>query len=507
MSSRFRSRLSRIVTLKYGRGRARDTASRETRTSQMQSSAPTTSAQSESQDPSLSPHTPRTRRPRRSIALEETPRSTRHSARLKAQLSSLSQEDTTPEGEETKQLDTGAASDDETKIPVEEAQDAKGSQNSQDANDTTATFKDRSPEIAENSNLKQSDDARQHSAESDQTEQTSKESSSDGDKKKADQPISRYTSQEPSLYPTNTPSPVASRKRKSHELEDYDTDLANHSVSPSKKTKVEDDDSGLVSEQPLQNGKNGRTESSSPIDGTGESPVDDEHDQNMKDADTTPETGLEISSVARPRGGYRGGRGRRRGRGGRNRQSVRITSNKRGAGRGRGTRARAIRTGRQLINSDNVDFRRSLSPSAEVQKLRDRQRELDKAFRRVAAAQRLALAELATQSEKRITRDKSAHIDVEEYEQVSALLKEKLRQRQTALRKEYDLRVEQEMRLLAAEKERINQKFRVSLTLSPVGFPANICIGLDPTCSRRASPCRTGGVHVFRRRSTSSRGR
>lgn len=507
LSSRIRSGLSRIVILKIGRGRAREAAARETRTSQMQSSAPTTSAQSESQDPSLSPQTPRARRPRRSIALEDTPRSTRHSARLRKQLSFFSQDDATPEdGEEGKQLDLGEASDDETKIPVEEAQDAKESHHDQNTpNDTTPMPKDSSPEISGNSNIKQSDDAQENGAESDPTEQLSKESSFDGDNKKADQPISRYTSQEPSLNHTNTPSPAASRKRKSHELEDHDSDLANHSVSPSKKTKIEDDDSRLVSQQPSQNGKSEKNNSISPMDGTGESPIDDEHDQTLKDADTTPETGMEISSVGRPRGGHRGGRGRRRGRGARNRQSVRITS-RRGGGRGRASRARGIRPGRQFINSDDIEFRRSLSPSAEAQKLRDRQRELDKAFRKVAAAQRLALAELATQSEKRLTRDRNAHIDVEEYEQINALLMEKLRQRQTALRNEYDLRVEQEMRLFAAENERINQKFRVSPTFSPVKFHVNIGIGLVSTRSRRASPCRSGGVHVLRRRAASSRG-
>lgn len=416
---------------------------------------------SESQDSSKSPQTPRVRRSRRSIA-EETPRSTRHSARLRAHLNPLSHDEASFDDEESKQFEP--ASDDETKNPVDEEQDVKGSPYSLNSpSDTTPTPENPSG-TAENPGPTQNGDVQDHSAGSDPTDQISKEPSPSDDQNKIDPANSYPTKQEPLLHTSNTSSPSALRKRKSRELEDNDSEFANTSISPAKKAKTEDNDLDHVSEQPSQNGKDENNESDSPVDGTGEFRTEDEPDQAMKDTDTSPETGAELSPTPRTRGGPRG-RGRRRGRGARARPAARVTANKRGVGRGRASRGRGSRGGRQLIHSDEVEFRRSPSPSAEAQKLRDRQRELDKAFRKVAAAQRLALAELATQAEKRLTRDKNAHTEVVEYDEVNALLGEMLRQKQATLRREYELKVEQEMRLFAAESEIIHRRFRVSPTL------------------------------------------
>lgn len=421
---------------------------------------------SESQDSSKPPQTPRVRRSRRSIA-EDTPRSTRHSARLRAHLNPLSHEEATLDDEDSKQLEP--VSDDETKNPVEEEQGVKESPHSLNSpSDTT-----RTPEnhfgTAENPSPTQNGEVHDHSAESDPTEQISNEPSPSDGQNKIDQSNSYPTKQEPLLHTSHTSSPSASRKRKSRDLENNDNEFANTSVSPVKKAKVEDNDLGRMSEQPSQNGEDEKNESNSPVDGTGEFRMEDEPDQVMKDTDTTPETGVELSPTPRTRGKPRG-RGRRRGRGGRTRHPTRVTSTKRGVGRGRASRGRGSRGGRQLTHSDDVEFRRSPSPSAEAQKLRDRQRELDKAFRKVAAAQRLALAELATQAEKRVTRDKNAHTEVIEYEEVNALLEEQLRQKQARLRAEYKLKVEQEMRLFEGEREVIHQRFRVSSTLPRMEF-------------------------------------
>jgi len=95
-------------------------------------------------------------------------------------------------------------------------------------------------------------------------------------------------------------------------------------------------------------------------------------------------------------------------------------------------------------------------------KLRERQKELDKVFKKVAAAQRLALSVLATQSHKRLARDKNAHLQVKEHEEVQRDLKKRLEQRKAILRRSYELKVEEAEILFAANKERLERQFRVS---------------------------------------------
>ena len=293
------------------------------------------------------------------------------------------------------------------------------------------------------------------SAESNALGQTPKKSPSN-DEPKPDKPTPA-PSQDAGLN-TRSTSPSGPRKRSSHELEDGDADFANDSPL-TKKAKFEDELDNASSQQ-LQNGDGVKTEANFAVGGSGDHRVENEPDQNKKEADTTPEAGDEVSSTPKRRGGYRG-RGRRRGRG-RSGFVGRIVSNKRGSTRGRGGRGRGGRGGRPSNDADTFGFQRSPSPSAEAQKLRERQRELDKSFKRVATAQRLALTELASQSEQRLYRDKNAHKMVPEYEEVNMLLKQRLREQQDILRNEYNLKVEQEMRLFAAEQDRINQSFRVS---------------------------------------------
>lgn len=442
------------MVLKTGPGR--NPAAAETRTSQGQS-APSTSTQ----PASLSPHTPRARRPRRSIAVEESPKSTRHSARLKAQISFHSNDDSTlGEDEEDRPLDAGSPggnSDNETRITIQETQDgAKESFDRNSSNSTPPIYDDSIPESAEKSDLLQGDDTQAEGPESNPVDQEPQPSPPNEGKNGIQRCFSMSSSQESLSIPGTTPTPTGSRKRKSYDLEKED-EYTDASVSPTKKAKMDEDDVDRASEQ---NGVDEKKEPASSVDDPGEFKVKDEPDQ----ADTIPETGIGFPPVARGRGGRRGGRGRRRGRGGRPRATARANAVRRGTGRGRARGFRGGRIGRPSNMSDD-ECRRSPSPSAEAQKLRDRQRELDKAFRKLAAAQRLALAELASQSEKRVTREKNAHITVAEYDQINMQLKERLRMKQESLRHEYELEVEQEMRILEAEKDRINENFRVSSTL------------------------------------------
>lgn len=462
------NRPSRIVTLKTGR--ARNSAANGPPASEGQSAAQSAS----------DPQTPRVGRPRRNAAVKNTQMTTRHSARIRGRPNLHSNDSSAfDEGDEDK-LESGSpgtASDNETKNASQETRngDKESSRVRNSSNDMPLMADDTTSENAEKSNLLQSGGSRRPSTESSTAEQAS--SSSDGGKSDIDKSTFQSNSrlQELLLAPESTPSPPVFRKRKSYELEDYDAESSNVSPSPNKKVKIDGDQFDRASEEQPQDGVNKESASGS-LDDDGESKVKSESDQGTKEADSAPETGTGFPSIARGRGGRRGGRGsrgsrggrgRRRGRGGRSRSAARVNSIKRGTGRGRARGFRG-RIRRHSNMSDRGEFHRSPSPSAEAQKLRDRQRELDKAFRKVAAAQRLALAELASQSENRATREKDAHINVPEYDEINLQLRERLQMKQEALRQEYALRVDQETRLLAAEKERINENFRVSPIVSSI---------------------------------------
>jgi hypothetical protein len=257
--------------------------------------------------------------------------------------------------------------------------------------------------------------------------------------------------------PAATPSSSGSRKRRSSEAENNGTaEFASFLDSPNKKLKLEDGELDRTVERQLQGSTDSKTASRSPDDGAEESKADDESRQITEDIEESiPENASELT-VGKA---VRGGRTRGRGRGGRSRAAARFAVGKRGRGSARA--ARGGRTGRQYDRSSDVEHDRSPSPSAATQKLRDRQRELDKAFRKVAAAQRLALAVLASQSQKKLSRDKNAHKSVPEYEEVNLLLKARLEERQEIFRREYELKVEQENRLFAANKESIEERYRV----------------------------------------------
>ena len=174
--------------------------------------------------------------------------------------------------------------------------------------------------------------------------------------------------------------------------------------------------------------------------------------------ESTPVDGGDGAAQISNRGGRgRGGRGSSRaGRGGR------------GAGRSRGTGAPRRRTrytaknGQDRSSDDEYDLR-SPPPSEATQKLRDRQKELDRVFKRVSLAQVLALNVLMERSIAHLAVDRYAHEKVPERDQVQRALDRRLEKQRGIAYNFYKQQVEQQNRLYAAAKERIEQQFRVRL--------------------------------------------
>lgn len=485
------NRPSRVITLKYGPGKVSLTPAtpsavaattsvgantRETRNSRARAAASATPAAPAAQPSSsrydgtpfasAAPETPRTKRVKRGSVAEETPRSTRQSTRLKSNAHEIPTENGV--------ADTSAVSKPiETSPPVSVASNTRTRNRNRQTGDSgtnvstrsrpsTSVVKSPSPGDATSAAADAPDpmdvDTFHDTEPTPPAEESPKGTVSSGQLNK----IEGYGAPqiEGDLKPMSTrSSPILSRKRKSLESNDRGAVLSTSS-SPSKKLKLEDATLDRASEPALQNGDERRLEDTlSQPDDFATSKADEGSRQITEEAEdsTTPDNATE-SAIAKA---TRGGRTRGRGRGARSRTSARFGVNRRGRG---GTRAaRSGRTGRQNDRSSDIEFERSPSPSAATQKLRDRQRELDKAFRRVAAAQRLALAVLATQSEKRLARDKNAHKAMPEYEDIMLKLKAQLREKQDTLRREYDLKVAQENRIFQANKEAIEERCRVSI--------------------------------------------
>ncbi|KAL6235477.1 hypothetical protein BDW75DRAFT_230321 [Aspergillus navahoensis] len=486
------NRQSRIITLKYGTGKVTSskettratpatpsaaapassapTSTRETRNSRARAAAgtpavPAAQPSSSRTDPAPSltaaPETPRTKRVKRGSVAEETPRSTRQSTRLKGHVHDTPTENgvTDSKSLDASPLAPGVANTrtrNRNRHNVDVGVNVSTRSRPQTSVQKSPPPEDAASEAAEASNL--ADVETSHTAESASPEGESPKGtvSSARQIQEEEHPAAEV---EEEFKPISTrSSPILSRKRKSLESDEQGLVLSTSS-SPTKKPKLETAALDRASEARLQNGDERKLEDSlsQPDDATA-SKVGEGSRQITEEADdsTTPDNIADLATAK----ASRGGRNRGRGRGARNRTSARFGVTRRGRG---GTRAaRSARTGRQNDRSSDIEFERSPSPSAATQKLRDRQRELDKAFRRVAAAQRLALAVLATQSEKRIARDKNAHKTVPEYEEISLILKAHLREKQDTLRREYDFKVAQENRIYQANKEAIEERCRAS---------------------------------------------
>lgn len=480
------SRPSRIITLKT-RPRVSSTAAsnaasyaanqvasssasttRETRASRTRAAAPAPAAptappQLDGTASSAVPETPRSKRVKRGQTVEETPRTTRQSARLRPHLQPAASENAPAEADNAgKRLEEASPSVgvaagtrtrkrsrqtvDETKLPVHDS-----------VPDPVETLPKAPSPAAVPGNAK--DSKKSNGAPSRGLTITfprpADETGDDAASPEEKNDLGESITEEAVSPTTKTSSPLTTRKRRSSAAENDSTaDPTSPVASPSKKPKVEDEP---APERPLIDGPADKPESQTPEDGAAEPKTDGESRQITEEVEgSTPEL---ATGPAGPKT-LRGGRIRGRGRGGRSRAAARFAASRRGRG---GTRsARGGRTGRQLDRSSDVELERSPSPSAATQKLRDRQRELDKAFKKVAAAHRLALAVLADQSEKKLARDKNAHKTVPEYDEINDLLQEKLQERKALFRREYELKVEQENRIYAANKEAVEERFRVS---------------------------------------------
>lgn len=250
------------------------------------------------------------------------------------------------------------------------------------------------------------------------------------------------------------------KKRKKANIEDENTDnLLSVPVHSNKKLKLEPNAHAKASKPQLQNG----TGNDRPIKSPGpETTAAVESGQPTTEAKTSNDQLSVVPAASRGRGTGRGrGRGRRRGRGG---GFVRGGGWRGGKSRGRGGGGRGggrggARGGKRT--EDDSDIARSPSPCPATQKLRERQKELDKAFKKVAAAQQLALTVMADHTHKRLSKNKNAHLSVLEHTQIQKDLDTCLHERQDILRHEYDLKVKQANMLFEANKDLLENQFRV----------------------------------------------
>ncbi|KAF9884261.1 hypothetical protein FE257_001936 [Aspergillus nanangensis] len=409
---------------------------------------------------SIVPETPRPKRVKRSSVAEETPRTTRQSARLRSYGSLTLNEDTLVDAPAIKKTEAspsvGVASG--TRARNKSRHTLDGVNDPVNLGVTTSTLdisKFRSPDsIAPDSVEEVNPQDRRDSTELNQgtphpMDESGKAESPEESKNETNgQAIGNV--EEP-YDNTKTPSPSLYRKRQSSETnENLSVRPTSASESPTKRLKLEEGELDHALERHVQKATDNKADTQTSME---DSKMENGSRQITEEIEgSTPEpTTIKLA---------RGGRHRGRGRGGRSRAAARFAASRRGRG---GTRsARGGRTGRQLDRSSDVEMDRSPSPSAATQKLRDRQRELDRTFKRIAAAQRLALAVLASQSQKKLARDKNAHRNVPEWEEINTLLKARLHERQDTYRREYEQKVAQEKRLFTGYKEVIESRYRAS---------------------------------------------
>ncbi|BCR85012.1 uncharacterized protein ACHE_20470A [Aspergillus chevalieri] len=442
-SSNIPARRSRIVKLNT-RGALANNANtnpinaRETRTSRGRATALSSSQQSEpiASAPSQVPETPRLKRMKRGSVAEETPRTTRQSARIRAL--GPNPHASFDEAVEGKPLEASPTKASSIRANVE------------DKDDTTAAItKSPSPDevnISEEPKVGDTDDPEDPKTEWNPAEGTADANlNNDG----ASTNAHRET-------PTQSLSPPQ-KERNSPEAE-VNTVTESADVFPTaseKKPKFEETDLDRALEQQLQNGTAEKHDSPSPADATEESRVDDESRQITDVEESVVPNG--VRSTARPttvkgRQAARIARGRAKGKG---------RPKGKGPAARRAAAAAAAGRGRQM-ESPELRSERSPSPFAAARKLLDRKLELDRAFKKVAAAQRLALHVMAVRTENQLARDKNAHQKVPEFDKLEAVLTAYRQKRQDILRHEYEFRVEQENLLFTSEQDRLERKFRAS---------------------------------------------
>ncbi|PLB34687.1 uncharacterized protein BDW47DRAFT_128817 [Aspergillus candidus] len=441
---------------------------RETRSSRTRSSISSASAkapQSEDLASAAVPETPRAKRVKRGPAVEDTPRSTRQSARLKSHSHPSSNEfptteplaaskpaDLSPSATFTpsgrtrnrSRLSVNGANDLTVAAPLPPAFPAPRSPSPRSALPERIEFTQPFEEKKAPRGL----GAKTHPPDDEPKSALSPEETKPRTSRHATPESERPQPSEAALSPSARPA-----KRKSGEMEPRDEpNGASGSFGPSKKAKLEDGEKDSAMEETFRASDEGKPASPSAA-GADEFTGDNDSRQVTEDVEEPMTENAAESTTAKS---GRGGRNRGRGRGsGAARGRAGIA--KRGRG---GTRSGRGGRGRQLDRSSDAELARTPSPTPATQRLRDRQRELDRTFRKVAAAQRLALAVLASQSQKKLARDKNAHKDVPEFDKINLLLKARLAEKKEILRREYQLRVDQENRLFTANKAILEERSR-----------------------------------------------
>ena len=474
-------RLSRIVTLSTravrgynpannsanNQNQANATANhaRETRSSRTRSSISSASAKAPQPEDLASaavPETPRAKRVKRGPAVEDTPRSTRQSARLKSHSHPSSNEfppteplvasrpaDVSPSATFTpsgrtrnrSRLSVNGVNDATAAAPLPPAFPAPKSPSPRSTLPERIEFTQPFEEKKTPRGL----DAKTHPTDDDPKSVLSPEETKPGTSRHATPESDRPQPSEAALSPSARPA-----KRKSGEMEpSHDPSGASGSFGPSKKAKLEDGEKDGAMEETVR-----ASDEDKPASGADEFTGDNDSRQVTEDVEEpTTENAAESTTTKSGRGGRNRGRGR-----GSGAARGRAGIAKRGRG---GTRSGRGGRGRQLDRSSDGELARTPSPTPATQRLRDRQRELDRTFRKVAAAQRLALAVLASQSQKKLARDKNAHKDVPEFDKINLLLKARLMEKKEILRREYQSRVDQENRLFTANKAILEERSRV----------------------------------------------
>lgn len=433
-------RRSRIVTLSTRGARGRETRNSKGRVLDLSTrNRPTTLVSPQE------PETPRPKRAKKDWPATETPRTTRQSARLRAHAD--------PSSHEYGDLN-GKAEEDELQVSPS----------------ITALFNNR----AQNKYIQSFDGVNDPPDSADNKLTSTSPGQSGPSPAGKTQNASAASEPEEDASKDDVPGETNDMKREPYRTEGLfkvlgsstrtEADDANDAVD--KKHNVENEELDRSLEEQLQKGP---AQESEELSASGTSADHNaqagSHRETGQTAVSTPANDSETASAAPSQGGRggraagtRGGRGgRSRGRGGR-------------AARGRGARTRSSAKHQDENSSDfevEID-RRSPPPTEITQKLRERQRELDRAFKRVALAQRLALSILAAQSHERLARDKHAHEKVPEWEAIQEALQERLEKQREIYRAHYRYRVEQENKLYAAAKEKVEQQFKVSKTC-PVG--------------------------------------
>ncbi|RHZ61059.1 uncharacterized protein CDV56_106028 [Aspergillus thermomutatus] len=440
------------------------------------------------------PETPRHKRAKRAPTVEETPRTTRQSARLRGNIQPLSSTDNTlsnsrveskePDGSPSAGMAPGGRTRTRSRQMVNSLNEKPGDSTAPANSPAAATGSTITSSPSKNSaarneeNISPLDTDTAQLSTKNQTSQPgdedlSKENVSDDIEDKLNEPsdLESEEKHEPMTLPPK------SLKRKSPEPDDgVAGELMRSPTSPRKKPKVENAELDRALDQQLQEGTENSVDDkaapSSPADVdaiAAESEVEAAEDDALKagattsvaaDADVADAHNAEITGVSAVNASDA------------NLDVSDAADNDATAAKepAAGNESRQITEEVEEPASENgVEFTdsgpepeplRSPSPTPATQKMRDRQRELDKAFKKVAAAQRLALSVLAEHSQRKLARDKNAHKKVPEFDEVNRQLQERLERHREILRREYEYKVANADRVLALEKENLEIQFR-----------------------------------------------